>query len=79
MKWGVGNVQGDDSSSVGHGTHRSSGSIEGHHAIVRGLEPISEALSLQVITFAAPDCLSFICLERLIGVELIMSSFMGAG
>ncbi|CAL8461842.1 g1373 [Coccomyxa elongata] len=34
---------GDDSASVGHGTHRSSGSMEGHPAYVAGLEPISEA------------------------------------
>ena len=42
-------LQGDDSASVGHGTHRSSGSMDGHPAYVAGLEPICEA-QMQVST-----------------------------
>ncbi len=40
---GVHWLQGDDSASVGHATHRSSGSTDGHTAYVAGLEPICEA------------------------------------
>jgi hypothetical protein len=42
-------LQGDDTASVGHGTHRSSGSTDGHPAYVAGLEPICEA-QMQVST-----------------------------